>query len=301
MYMKRFLLIALVLVSISISGVAETLWTGNISTGAWGTTDGTDCVNVPAAKFTMAKAGDKIVVTAKVEGTDPIVVFQTAEWKDIDGVTNQALIEGTPVEISLNSIAVGQLKSEGLRVRGNNIILTGIELVSNEVMQITTLWEGDYKPTWDPGEAKVEDTKLVALEEGDFIQITISDISGDDWPQLLLWPLKDKGEETIATIPLFDDKQAQMPLAKSVEVTSDNISEFKKGFYVAGCGCKISKIELLKSTNTGVIGITAQADKNVSVYNIQGKIVRKDVSSEEAFTGLTSGIYIVNGKKYLVR
>lgn len=299
--MKRFLLTALFVSLLSMATMAETLWTGSISTGAWGTTDGTDCVNVPAAKFTMAKAGDKIVVTATADGSDPIVVFQTAEWKDIDGVANAGLTGDAPVEVSLNSTAVEQLKAQGLRVRGNNIILKQIELVSNAVMQITTLWEGNYSPTWDPGDAQVEDTKLAALEVGDFIQITVSEISGDDWPQMLLWPLKDKGETTIANITLFDEKEAEMPLTKSVEVTAANISEFRKGFYVAGCGCKITKITLLKNTESGVVGITAKNGKNVNVYSIQGSLMREGVSPEEAFTGLAPGIYVVDGKKYLVR
>lgn len=43
------------------------------------------------------------------------------------------------------------------------------------------------------------------------------------------------------------------------------------------------------------------AADDVSVYNLQGILVRCNVSTDNALTDLTPGLYIVNGKKYIVK
>lgn len=299
--MKRFLLVALVASLFTMTGAAEVLWSGSISTGAWGYEENKSAVVVPAEKFTMAKAGDKIVVSATADGQDPAIGFIGANsWGAIDGVSNTALsVDGT-VEFPLSADAITLMKEEGIRVMGNNVILTKIELVSNAVLQLSTLWEGNYRPDWGAGEAQVAADKLSMIEEGDFIQFTISEISGDDWPKILLWEINGTSEKEIADIPFFDDKEAEMPLTKSVEVTSDNIEKFKKGFYVAGCGVVLSKISLLKSLPAGIQNIADCKSEKVNVYGLNGSIVREGVNVKDAFSGLASGIYVVDGKKYLV-
>lgn len=52
---------------------------------------------------------------------------------------------------------------------------------------------------------------------------------------------------------------------------------------------------------SSILDIDAEASEVVNVYNLQGIIVRSNIAAECALIDLTPGIYIVNGKKYLVK
>lgn len=52
---------------------------------------------------------------------------------------------------------------------------------------------------------------------------------------------------------------------------------------------------------TGIETVDASANGLVNVYNLQGVCVRKNVELREATTNLPAGLYIVGGKKYLVK
>ena len=52
---------------------------------------------------------------------------------------------------------------------------------------------------------------------------------------------------------------------------------------------------------TGVDGIEAEGNALVDVYTIGGVQVRSQVAASEATDGLAKGIYIVNGKKVVVK
>ena len=56
--------------------------------------------------------------------------------------------------------------------------------------------------------------------------------------------------------------------------------------------------------NSGIEGITddiENVDGPVDVYTIQGTIVKRQVERSQALEGLSRGIYIVGGKKVLVK
>lgn len=56
------------------------------------------------------------------------------------------------------------------------------------------------------------------------------------------------------------------------------------------------------STMTGINTITSDKETtNNNVYTIDGRQVRSNVNSADALQGLSKGIYIVNGKKYVVK
>jgi hypothetical protein len=49
-----------------------------------------------------------------------------------------------------------------------------------------------------------------------------------------------------------------------------------------------------------VIGADEQA-KKVNVYNVNGQLMQTNVSKESALNGLSRGVYIVDGNKYVVK
>jgi hypothetical protein len=56
-------------------------------------------------------------------------------------------------------------------------------------------------------------------------------------------------------------------------------------------------------TTTGVkdINIDSQATGPVDVYNMNGQLLRQGVERSQATQGLPQGLYIVGGKKVIVR
>ena len=61
------------------------------------------------------------------------------------------------------------------------------------------------------------------------------------------------------------------------------------------------KINLLGNSAIDNITVDAQNDLPVDVYNTQGQLLRRGVQPDQATQGLPQGIYIVGGKKVIVR
>lgn len=70
-----------------------------------------------------------------------------------------------------------------------------------------------------------------------------------------------------------------------------------RGYFHANDGAEAT-ISVLFDDPSGVRDITTAAPKTFNVYSLSGQIIRRNATSLQ---GLTRGIYIVNGKKYLVK
>ena len=74
-----------------------------------------------------------------------------------------------------------------------------------------------------------------------------------------------------------------------------------KEFFIKGGGANVVKVYYpTEGAGSGIAGIAAEK-KNVNVYDLAGRVVRHNVESANAVNGLAKGIYIVNGKKVLVK
>lgn len=51
---------------------------------------------------------------------------------------------------------------------------------------------------------------------------------------------------------------------------------------------------------TGIDAININ-NKKVNVYNTQGQLIRSNICYDKALKGLTSGIYIINNQKFIVK
>lgn len=57
-----------------------------------------------------------------------------------------------------------------------------------------------------------------------------------------------------------------------------------------------------KEVTTGITSVTTDKAEGVyDVYGIDGTVVRRGISKADALNGLTKGVYIMNGKKYVVK
>ena len=83
-------------------------------------------------------------------------------------------------------------------------------------------------------------------------------------------------------------------------VASDGVYMTLKGYrgYFHANGGTDASISVLFDDPSGVRDLTMVAPKTFIVYSLSGQVIRRNTTTLQ---GLSRGIYIVNGKKYLVR
>lgn len=82
------------------------------------------------------------------------------------------------------------------------------------------------------------------------------------------------------------------------KVTEDTVSPFHLYFTLAE-GSDAQDISFTFDTPTGIKSINvADAAKSGNIYSLDGQLVRANATSAE---GLAKGVYIINGKKYIVK
>lgn len=74
--------------------------------------------------------------------------------------------------------------------------------------------------------------------------------------------------------------------------------------YVCGYECLMCDVRIGTERGSNIGGTMMDCNANsselVDVYDITGKLVRKQVKRADAVNGLKKGIYIAGGKKYVV-
>ena len=127
--MKKISLIALFAALVAVNINATDLFVGSHAV-TWATP-----LDLEAAKFADAKAGDKIVVTY----TDAAhgIEFKIPEvWDHMAGSREAAWINGAAAyEQFLTAKAVEQIKANGLQIVGNRFTITKVELLDGRVLK----------------------------------------------------------------------------------------------------------------------------------------------------------------------
>lgn len=158
------------------------------------------------------------------------------------------------------------------------------------------------------GKLAIENVEFDVLgETGDiFIGSAGSTITGNNNVGLYLENVNTiAASELTNTTPIvlfFDaEKRADAPALVTGWTTVDN---FKSGMagYVLKAGEEA--IEFTEGDNpafSGVEDVAAEAPATVNVYTMQGVLVRSGVAADEAAEGLSTGLYIIGGKKVYVK
>ena len=118
---------------------ATNLFTGDHAV-AWGTP-----LNLEAAKFAEAKAGDKIVVTY-TNASDGMELKVIDVWQHIAGSCPLWISDDGSLEQFLTPKAVADIQAHGLQIIGNNFHCTSVDLVDGkaELQNETTIWTGYF-------------------------------------------------------------------------------------------------------------------------------------------------------------
>ena len=76
---------------------------------------------------------------------------------------------------------------------------------------------------------------------------------------------------------------------------TDNMKFTNGGYYFGKEGLKATV------TATAIRNVRMQADGEIKVFTLDGRLIRTAKNSEEALSGLPKGIYIINNKKFVVK
>ena len=186
--MKKISLIALFAALVAVNINATDLFVGSHAV-TWATP-----LDLEAAKFADAKAGDKIVVTY----TDAAhgIEFKIPEvWDHMAGSREAAWINGAAAyEQFLTAKAVEQIKANGLQIVGNRFTITKVELLDGRVLKEgVTVWAGFFwADEWSTlelykeGYNTVDFSKATALDEGGQIADQAAMTAGDGYMELAL-------------------------------------------------------------------------------------------------------------------
>ena len=137
--MRKFSLVMLFALAFLFNANATNLFTGDHAV-TWDTP-----LNLEAAKFAEAKAGDKIVVTY-TNATDGVEFKVIDVWQHIAGSCVKGISDNGSLEQFLTPKAVADIQAHGLQIIGANFHCTSVDLVDGkaELQNETTIWTGYF-------------------------------------------------------------------------------------------------------------------------------------------------------------
>ena len=137
--MRKISLLMLFALAFLFNANATNLFTGDHAV-TWETP-----LNLEAAKFAEAKAGDKIVVTY-TNAFDGMELKVIDVWQHIAGSCVKGISDGGSLEQFLTPKAVADIQAHGLQIIGNNFHCASVDLVDGKaaLKEETTIWTGYF-------------------------------------------------------------------------------------------------------------------------------------------------------------
>lgn len=157
--------------------------------------------------------------------------------------------------------------------------------------------------TWSTTYIHVTAAQAAKIKAGDKLSITVSEIGNisGKYPKVML--RCDDGWTAIHQFDIWYDRGKQMPIVYTVTVTDDMLGQLHKGFFLGGEDCKVTRLELLSRSTSGIDSTVAAPDTPLrsDLYTIQGILLHRDVTLDEVRDRLPAGLYIHGGRKILIR
>lgn len=250
--------------TLTVSATTIKVWEGNTKLTGWG-----DNIQVASSEFTAASEGSQLVVNITVDMTlDPSITYtnlgvktNTDNWPELDGTKFQNPT-GESATWDLNAKAAEQLKSTGLIIQGQNVIVTSINLITAEDVNPNILFEGKYQISgWNSG-AHISTSRLKA---GDALVYTFSE-AGAESGQVLV---KDASWANLLGSSKITPKDMATGTV-TVGVTEEMISLSTNQIFLQGEGeGVVTKVELVPGAfdPKGVINY-GERIPGVSIYTV---------------------------------
>lgn len=275
---KIFTLMFLLLVCVTMSAATTVLFEGSKALN-W-----EDGVNIEGSSFADAVAGDVLIVTTENGGCKLSINYPWETIVESSETTTQYVI----TEDKLSDIQSSGIKVQG----GEDVNLLKVELSTvapqpAEKKVVATLLDtpatiGNWDNTIEvAGQAIVD----AGAKAGDFIRINYS-TTGDAQLQL------SANSPTWHNILDCVDLNASKTLY-DVELTEEMITDFAADkLYVQGKNIIVSSVQLVREETSSVSSVSIEKKIENTIYGIDGKRLGSKPQH---------GIYIMNGKKFMVR
>lgn len=231
------------------------LWSGSTSTGSW-----KNDITVDAPKFSAIKAGDKIAIYLNVDSGKDYGNIELDDQKyaklDTDGSSAdldsygciQADVTKVTYEIGADDAAL--LKSNGLRIKGENITVTKVELIGGQGVETpteNTIWTGSVDTGNWKNDVTVDAPKFSNVKGGDILKILLNVNAGNDYGNIELDDqtyVKLETDRTSANLDSYGCIQPDVTELTYVITNNDAASLKANGLRVKGANIIVTGIQL---------------------------------------------------------
>lgn len=254
------------------------LWEGEYKISGWNSG-----AEIAAGKV---KAGDILTYTFTEAGNDDAqVLVKGSDWNNLLGTTKI-----THKDMATGAVTVG-VTQEMIDNCGGKIFLQGDgDCVCTK---ITKTGEFDAKSVAAYG-ARIPGVSVFAVIPEGTAKVAVEFDAVPEWAQLCDKNWTDKE---------FPSEASNEGKTVTYTITPEFVTTVAtdKEFIINGGGANVVKVYYpSEGDDSGIAGIAAEK-KIVNVYDLAGRVVRHNIDSANAINGLAKGIYIVNGKKVLVK
>ena len=254
------------------------IWEGEYKISGWNS----------GAEFPVGKvkAGDILTYTFTESGNeDAQVLVKGSDWNNLLGTTKI-----TQKDMATGAVTVG-VTQEMIDNCGGKIFLQGEgDCVCTK---ITKTGEFDAKGVAAYG-ARIPGVSVFAVIPEGTAKVAVDFDAVPEWAQLCDKSWTDKE---------FPSETSNEGKTVTYTITPEFVTAVAtdKVFIINGGGENVVKVYYpSEGDDSGIAGIAAEK-KIVNVYDLAGRVVRHNIDSANAVNGLAKGIYIVNGKKVLVK
>lgn len=262
-------------------------------------------------QYVTVRVGNNGAVT--YDGSDPDAITSTvtissitqdADWVSGETVAaicpfvnSSASTETVKLTISFDNVATGKNYSVGVWT----IDLPASSTVRYHLQFTCTLPDGKYtaRALRDgttpisplstiyvgirPTEVEVDEIHI-GVKEGEDHTLTATVLPEDAFDRTVTW---ESADPAVATVN--EQGTVHGVSVGSTTVTATTINGLK------------SEVQVTVSDSSGVEDVTVDSETAVDVYTIQGILIRSGVDPKDATEGLPAGLYIVGGRKTIVR
>lgn len=267
----------------------NTIWTGSVDTGSW-----KNDVTVDAPKFSNVKGGDILKILLNVNaGNDygnielddqtyvKLETDRTSANLDSYGCIQPDVTELTYV-ITNNDAA--SLKANGLRVKGANITVTGIQLSSGDPLPDnpdtpapgieSEIWNGNVNCGQWAQSVTVAADKFENAREGDRFKINLT-INAGKGKGIVKVQSGDMVDLTVNGKGTNMDSAGNFKRGAKDAVYEINVTDLEKlkahGLVISGFAVTVTKVSLITIDQSGIDDIGSDTnDMPVEYYNLNG-------------------------------
>ncbi len=267
----------------------NTIWTGSTSTGSW-----KNDITVDAPKFSNVKGGDILKILLNVNaGNDygnielddqtyvKLETDRTSANLDSYGCIQPDVTELTYV-ITNNDAA--SLKANGLRVKGANITVTGIQLSSGDPLPDnpdtpapgieSEIWSGNVNCGQWAQSVTVAADKFENAREGDRFKINLT-INAGKGKGIVKVQSGDMVDLTVNGKGTNMDSAGNFKRGAKDAVYEINVTDLEKlkahGLVISGFAVTVTKVSLITVDQSGIDDIGSDTtDMPVEYYNLNG-------------------------------